>query len=145
LDYTSLPVGNYSETKDEDGKIVRHVDENFDFFNYSDLHRPVKIYSTPYNYVEDVVIVPNVDLESQKAEVHISVNTVGVFDEVHITVLDEEGKEVAQAVGTDVMVALENVHLWQPMNAYLYTVKIEGFLAVSIKVPINRQIGTFIL
>lgn len=31
LDYTTLPVGNYSETVDTNGKKVRKVDENFDF------------------------------------------------------------------------------------------------------------------
>ena len=62
LDYTTLPVGNYSETKDENGRVIRKVDENFDFFNYAGLHRPVKIYSTPRDYIEDIVIVPKVDL-----------------------------------------------------------------------------------
>ena len=31
LDYSSLPVGNYSETTDDDGKLVRKLSENFDF------------------------------------------------------------------------------------------------------------------
>lgn len=31
LDYTTLPVGNYSETVDANGKKVRKVDKNFDF------------------------------------------------------------------------------------------------------------------
>ncbi|GAA0367715.1 hypothetical protein GCM10008932_19460 [Alkalibacterium iburiense] len=37
LDHTTLPVGNYSETTDENGTIKRQVDENFDFFNYAGL------------------------------------------------------------------------------------------------------------
>lgn len=126
LDYTSLPVGNYSESKDEHGKIVRKVDENFDFFNYAGLHRPVKIYSTPRNYVEDIVIVPNVDLDNKIAEVQFSIKTAGEFDEVRVSILDESGKAVEKATGTEAAVTLENVHLWQPMNAYLYTAKIEG-------------------
>ena len=126
LDYTTLPVGNYSEKKDENGRIIRKVDENFDFFNYAGLHRPVKIYSTPSDYIEDIVIAPKVDLAEKKADVHISVQTAGNFDEVRITVLDEEGQQVAQVSGTDVNVAIENVQLWQPLNAYLYKAKVEG-------------------
>ena len=126
LDYTTLPVGNYSEKKDENGRIVRKVDENFDFFNYAGLHRPVKIYSTPSDYIEDIVIAPEVDLAEKKADVHISVQTVGNFDEVRITVLDEAGQQVAQVSGTDVNVAIEDVQLWQPVNAYLYKAKVEG-------------------
>ena len=126
LDYTTLPVGNYSEKKDENGRIIRKVDENFDFFNYAGLHRPVKIYSTPQDYIEDIVIVPNVDLAAKRADVQISVKTAGCFDEVRVTILDEEGKQVAQASGTDANISIENVRLWQPLNAYLYTAKVEG-------------------
>ena len=56
----------------------------------------------------------------------ISVKTAGDFDEVRVTILDEEGKQVAQTSGTDVNVAIENVQLWQPLNAYLYKAKVEG-------------------
>jgi beta-glucuronidase len=126
LDYTTLPVGNYSEKKDENGRVIRKVDENFDFFNYAGLHRPVKIYSTPHDYIEDIVIVPNVDLDDKKADVQISVKAAGGFDEVRVTILDEEGKQVAQSSGTDMNVAIENVQLWQPLNAYLYKAKVEG-------------------
>ncbi|RHW32384.1 beta-glucuronidase [Lysinibacillus yapensis] len=126
LDYTTLPVGNYSEKKGQNGRIIHKVDENFDFFNYAGLHRPVKIYSTPRDYIEDIVIVPEVDLVSKKANVQISVKATGNFDEVRITIFDEKGLQVAQTSGTDVNVAIENVQLWQPLNAYLYKAKVEG-------------------
>ena len=74
------------------GRIIRKVDENFDFFNYAGLHRPVKIYSTPSDYIEDIVIAPEVDLAAKKADVQISVKTAGNFDEVRVTILDEEGQ-----------------------------------------------------
>lgn len=129
LDFTTLPVGNYSETKDENGRIIRKVDENFDFFNYAGLHRPVKIYSTPRDYIEDIIIVSQVDLASKNAEVSFSVKTGGTFDEVKVSIIDEEGNQVAQAAGLESKVKLENVHLWQPLNAYLYTAKVEGIKA----------------
>lgn len=104
LDYTTLPVGNYSETKDENGRIIRKVDENFDFFNYAGIHRPVKIYSTPHDYIEDIVISPEVDLVNNKADVNVTVKTGGSFDEVRVTIIDEEGNEVVQASGENVNV-----------------------------------------
>lgn len=128
LDYTTLPVGNYSEKKDKDGRVIRHVDENFDFFNYAGLHRPVKIYTTPYNYIEDITIVPDVDLKTKKADVQISVKTGGSFDEVRVTIVDEEGQQVGQASGNETNIAIENVKLWQPLHAYLYTAKVEGLV-----------------
>lgn len=126
LDYTTLPVGNYTEENDGNGRLIRKVDENFDFFNYAGLHRPVRIYSTPRDYIEDIVILPHVDLSTNKADVNISVKTAGHFDEVKITILDEGGQQVFQASGTEVNVNLDNVQLWQPMNAYLYRAKVEG-------------------
>lgn len=129
LDYTTLPVGNYSETKDENGRIIRKVDENFDFFNYAGIHRPVKIYSTPHDYIEDIVIAPEVDLVNNKADVNVTVKTGGSFDEVRVTIIDEEGNEVVQASGENVNVNIDGVRLWQPLNAYLYTAKVEGIKA----------------
>ncbi|MBS4212457.1 beta-glucuronidase [Neobacillus rhizophilus] len=141
LDYTALPVGNYSEKTDENGKIIRKVDENFDFFNYAGLHRPVKIYSTPVNYIEDITIVPNVDLAANKAEVQVSVKTGGNFDEVRVTILDEQGITIAQASGTDVNAVIENVHLWQPLNAYLYRAKVEGLNNGEVEDVYEEQFG----
>ncbi len=126
LDHTTLPVGNYSEERDENGRIIRKVDENFDFFNYAGLHRPVKIYTTPRNYIKDIVIVPNVNLTGKKANVQVKTKTSGEFDEVRVTILDEEKNIVAEATGSDINVTIDNVNLWQPLNAYLYTAKVEG-------------------
>lgn len=125
LDYTTLPVGNYSETTDENGKVIRKTSENFDFFNYAGIHRPVKIYTTPHDYVEDIVITYNVNNTS--AEVSTAVQTIGDFDQINVSLLDEEGKEVAKAEGAEAVLTIENVHLWEPMNAYHYTARIEGY------------------
>ncbi len=141
LDYTTLPVGHYSETTDQNGKLIRKVDENFDFFNYAGLHRPVKLYSTPINYIDDLVIVPNVDLENQKADVQVTVKTGGNFDAIKVTILDEQGRLVAQTNGADSKVELENVHLWQPLNAYLYTAKVEGIIDGEVEDVYEEPFG----
>ena len=127
LDYTTLPVGNYTESTDKDGHLIRSVDENFDFFNYAGLQRPVKVYSTPWNHIEDVVIVPEADLAAKTAKVAFNVKTAGEFDEVKVTILDEEDQVVATTTGKESEAVIENVHLWQPMNSYLYTAKVEGY------------------
>jgi beta-glucuronidase len=126
LDYTTLPVGNYSEKIDENGHLVRKVEENFDFFNYAGIHRPVKIYTTPFDYISDVLITPIVDLETKNAEVQIKVETQGDFDVVKVTFYDEESNEVASASGKEKNLIIKNVHSWQPLNSYLYTAKVEG-------------------
>lgn len=123
LDYTSLPVGNYQETTDENGNTVRKVDENFDFFNYAGLHRPVKIYSTPRTHIQDIVVNPTV--EGDQATVQTTVEVSGDYDSVKVTFLDEDGKEVASGEGTETELNIDSVHLWQPMKSYLYTARVE--------------------
>ncbi|NLR10442.1 MULTISPECIES: beta-glucuronidase [Lactobacillaceae] len=124
LDHTTLPVGNYSETKDADGHTVSHVDENFDFFNYAGLNRNVNLLATPWNRVEDVTITPTVDLATQSAEVAVDVQTTDTAT-VKITLLDETDTVVATTTGATATIHLDNVHLWQPLNAYLYQARID--------------------
>ena len=40
--------------------------------------------------------------------------------------MTKKGQLVAQTSGTDSNVSIENVQLWQPLNAYLYQAKVEG-------------------
>ena len=41
-----------------------------------------------------------------------------------VEVFDKEGNLVAQGQGTQGVLEIENVHLWQPLKAYLYDVKV---------------------
>ena len=94
LDYSTLPVGVYKEYYDEDlKKTVRKNNPNFDFFNYAGIHRPVKIYTTPDDYIEDLIFA--FDVDEKNAHIHPKVKTVGSFDEVKITPLDEKGEVLA--------------------------------------------------
>lgn len=122
VDYSTLPVGIYSEKELPGiGKKVKN-EPNFDFFNYAGLQRPVKIYTTPHTYVQDVEIVT--DLEGLNGTVKYAVKIVNKA-EVKVTVLDEAGDIVAEQAGEAGTISLENVKLWQPLNAYLYTLQIE--------------------
>lgn len=123
LDYTSLPVGNYSKETDENGQVTHKVDENFDFFNYGGLHRPVKIYSTPKTYIEDITVVPEVS--GDDATVHLDVTVKGDYDHVRTIIIDEDGQKVATTESTSTSITIEQVNLWKPMNAYLYTARVE--------------------
>ncbi|KRK34004.1 beta-glucuronidase [Levilactobacillus parabrevis] len=124
LDHSTLPVGNYTETKDANGNTVAHVDENFDFFNYAGLHRNVSLLATPWNRVEDITVTPHIDLAATSADIDIAVKTTAAAT-VKVTLLDEEGTVVATANGADSTLHLDNIHLWQPLNAYLYQARVE--------------------
>lgn len=56
LDHTTLPVGNYSEEVLPDGTVKKKVSENFDFFNYAGIQRPVQLLVLPKARIEDIVV-----------------------------------------------------------------------------------------
>lgn len=122
VDYTTLPVGLYTETVGPDGNKKLKNQPNFDFFNFAGLQRPVKIYSTPHTFIQDVTVVT--DYEGDKGIVRYSVEVSGETD-VRVTVLDEEGNAVSGGQGASGKLDIPQVKLWQPLKAYLYTLKIE--------------------
>ena len=134
VNHSTLPVGN------EDGQLAFFGSDNagipsveaakraaapqnrpnFDFFNYAGIHRPVWLYTTPKEYIEDVTVVPAVD-----GTVQYAVKTTGSAP-VHVTVLDADGKAVASAEGAEGTITIPEVHLWEPRpgTPYLYTLHI---------------------
>ncbi|MCD8829296.1 beta-glucuronidase [Staphylococcus gallinarum] len=118
LDETTLPVGKYEETIDEHGKKVKTNTPNFDFFNYAGLHRPVKLYTTPKTYIEDIVLVPEVSKDT--AQVHFNIMTNKSATDIRIRLLDEANNVVTETTGQKGTITVDHPHLWQPLNAYLY-------------------------
>lgn len=121
LDDSTLPVGLVTEKEINGKKVVKNA-VNFDFFNYSGIHRPVKIYTTPKNYVKDITIVT--DFKDATGHVNYEVKTVGEGN-VNVSVIDEDNNVVATGSGDCGQLTIENVRLWEPMNAYLYKLKVE--------------------
>lgn len=119
LDYTTLPVGVYTE---ENG--VKKVDENFDFFNYAGLHRKVYICAKPQTFLEDVAIT--YDFSGNDANVNFKLEIDGEYSSVEIEVLDRENKVVAKVEGKEnnLSCLVKGVKRWQPLKAYLYNAKI---------------------
>lgn len=125
IDYTTLPVGTtknilnggmpQSETESKGNN------PNFDFFNYAGINRPVKIYTTPKDYIADITVVPEVS--GADAYLTYTVDTVGEGD-CRVEVLDREGRLVTESQGTAGVLTIPNVHLWQPLNAYLYDIRV---------------------
>ena len=122
VDYTTLPVGNYQE---EDvpglGKVVTDT-PNFDFFNYAGIQRPVKLYTTPKTYIRDITLTTEV--QGTNAQVGYTIETEGEA-EVRVSLQDETGERVTSGTGATGQLTIKDVHLWQPLHAYLYTCVVE--------------------
>lgn len=91
---------------------------NFDFFNYAGIIRPVRLYTTPENHIEDISIVTGMD-----GVVSYCVETAGQGS-VAAAVLDEDGAEVAHAQGAEGTMVIPDVRLWNPGAAYLYRLRV---------------------
>lgn len=124
IDNSTLPVGNESNDGLMGGFFPskaskRRNNPNFDFFNYCGITRPVKIYTTPQDYISDVTLVSEVD--GTTAYVDYDIETVGTGD-ARIQIRTRQGELVAEGTGTKGRLIIENVTLWQPRKAYLYEV-----------------------
>ena len=98
----------------------------FDFFNYAGLNRPVRIYTTPKAYIEDVTIVPDIDGTDGIVNYEILVGGEATDTDVQVDVLDAEGQIAASAVGANGKIKVPRAKLWNPYpgEPYLYTLRV---------------------
>lgn len=124
LDFTTIPIGEVMSRKDFSGKEIRKQEYFHDFFNYSGIHRPVRIYTTNQQYVKDITI--RTELHGDEGWVHYEVETEGSAN-VKITVLDESDRIVAGVIGESGVARIHHPTLWEPGAAYLYTLQVDVF------------------
>ena len=124
LDHTTLPVGNYSEEKLPDGTVKKKVSENFDFFNYAGIQRPVQLLVLPKARIEDIVVT--YDVHENDATVKVVVEHTANGGTAKATLLDEDGEAVAKGEAESEL-EIVNVRRWEVLDAYLYTAKVELF------------------
>ena len=130
IDYHTLPVGNLEDVWGSRGKNKKKKKANypnFDFFNYCGITRPVKLLVMPESYIDDITLVPEVELTGDgkgNAIIRYSIDTCGEDDCCLVEILDREGKCVGSSEGKSGEIHLENATLWQPLKPWLYRVKV---------------------
>lgn len=152
IDYTTLPVGGAAPMMG--GKPLPGAKKqnypNFDFFNYCGITRPVRIYTTPKTWIQDVTVTadfPDGVSDGKKAVLHVDACVSGENAsscEITAEIYDRDGNPVGSgtgktgetAAGCDGTIALEscangktdiileNANLWWPLKSYLYNVKV---------------------
>ena len=124
IDYTTLPVGGQSDMLGGGRGPVSKKPQNrpnFDFFNYCGITRPVKLYTTPKDYIADIWVTPEVC--GQNAKLTYTVETVGE-GECLVEVFDREGNKVAQSQGTQGVLEIEKRPSVAALDAYLYDIQV---------------------
>lgn len=140
IDYTTLPVGGkadmlggmFGNTKKQDNQKKQNK-PNFDFFNYCGINRPVRLYTTPKCYIKDIAVTAQ--LEGKDALLYYAVETSGQEEDsiqscnaedekCIVQVYDRGQKLVAESNGCEGCLKINNVNLWQPLNSYMYKIKV---------------------
>ena len=121
IDLSTLPVGGDRPffTKEP----VKNQTQNyprFDFFNYTGIIRPVKIYTTPKDYIEDIALIS--DIDGKNGIIDYKVDVTNISEEITVEVLDHNGVKVGESTGAQGKIVIENAHLWMPGDGYLYDV-----------------------
>lgn len=135
INHSTLPIGTEGATaffgSDNPGIIAveagkQRQRENginlpaFDFFNYTGINRPVRIYTTPKDYIRDITLVPSVN---GQVKYRIETSAEGP---VRTEILDRKGRTVATAEGPEGVLSVPDPVLWEPWpgDPYLYTARV---------------------
>ena len=118
---------------------------NFDFFNFAGINRPVRIYSTPASYIEDITLVPSLDGDTGILDYRIVTAGVDTDTPVRLKIMDANGNCVTEAAGSVGQLHIPQANLWWPYpgTPYLYQAKVYygedcyteefGFRTVEVK------------
>lgn len=110
----------------------------FDFFNYSGLQRAVYLIALPKESVFDFDLT--YQLHGTDAEITYCVKTTGEHP-VRVMLYDEDRTLVADAEGKEGVLKVENAHLWQVRNAYLYHLVIRILDDAEVVDEYDQEIG----
>ncbi|HMB01416.1 MAG TPA: beta-glucuronidase [Spirochaetota bacterium] len=125
LDWTCLPPGEVRKYNDADHPPgFKYIDYEFDFLNYAGLHRPVRIYTVPRNYIRDITITT--DIKGGQGIVRYNTETVtaGAGYRIECVLLDKNNKTCARCRGNKGKISLNRAHFWSPDDPYLYSLKV---------------------
>ena len=117
LSPTTLPCGSVqysSGPRYPPGYFVQNL--QFDFFNYAGIHRPVKLYSTPMTYVDDITVRSKVN-DDGSADVDVDIHISGSTSQTSFTLtLGDASKSgaVSSNGSASVTLSLSKPNLWWP-------------------------------
>lgn len=103
-------------------------DYDFDFFNFAGIHRPVKLYTTPTSFVDDIDIITT--FSGKTGYVRYTVKVMGKTKPIEVKLKDRNGTEVASNGALSGVLTISNVTLWWPYTmstnaGYRYTLQVQ--------------------
>ena len=124
-----VPPGNIPE--EEHPRSVRqrsYPDVNFDFFPYGGIHRPVYLFCTPLDYIEDIAVTTSIEGKKGLIKYRIT-KKGGEAKEAFIHLGDENTRLDQKAEFRGNMaegeLTIDEATFWSPDNAHLYEMVVE--------------------
>lgn len=139
LTWDILPPGEVRLIEDEMHQKGYKVQEYFfDFFNYSGIHRPVKIYTVPKDYIRDITVITRIQDKQGIVEYEVDYSGKG---EVDVSIIDRNGKKVGEAKTEKGTIIIDNANFWEPGNPYLYSFQVKTFVNGVLEDSYTLPIG----
>lgn len=139
LDWTTLPPGEVKQDKagtNGTGKVYGATELDFsilpqgyktqeyfhDFFNYSGIHRPVKLIILPQTFISDISVNTRINAGSGMVDYKVSVE--GDAENTDVVLLNADGEITASNAGRTGTLEVRDAKLWNPGKPYLYTLEV---------------------
>ena len=141
--YETIPCGRVEYLNDSSGNRTLINYPNFDFFNYSGIMRPVKLYTTPKTYISDI----SLDAKAT-GDLSWEIEIAGSGEEkppVSVFVKDRSGHVIYEGTDYAASINLKDIELWSADSPVLYDFEVRlgdrgdcyteqfGFRSVAVK------------
>ncbi|XP_071051958.1 beta-glucuronidase isoform X1 [Onthophagus taurus] len=129
----TIPQGSVIELDTDEGTVYSQS-YSFDFFNYAGIHRPVTLYTTPKDYIDDIMINTKIVGKTGYVSYNISYFPKTTSASCNVMLISQDEKVVAYSTDDIGTLTVENATFWWPYlmdenPGYLYTLKV--FLSAS--------------
>lgn len=122
LGYETVPPGDLA-LGDMLAPIRPHPNTNFDFFPYSGVHRPVLLYSTPIDHLQDVTVTTEVRGERGVVRARWDAGASDSHARIHLSGFESDIS--LDAARGEAEIEVHHAALWSPQVPNLYRLTID--------------------